>query len=401
MEKLIVQPAYLWAFETNRWQITLLKKQIPQPQPIYDIFFSKKERIDLLRKANLSVILAKKLVGNIGNSQKHALQILSRQHYFDKKEIKCCSTIKIDTYCFSVVVFHPTDPSPCIATGSGDGKINFWSISENSFSKKPIVTLKAHRDMITAIVFHPFAPIFVSSSNDNTLKLWRIPDLVCLQTLKHTNSVESIAFNNSGTILASSSYDYTTKLWKLSEDYSSFTCFATLPDNLWNNSVSFHPTAPIVAISCTTSIKLWRISSDESSATCIANLSEHNTNIYTVAFHPKLPILATGSCDKTIKLWRILGEKQSDKCLTTLVGHQHIINAITFHPTALIMASGSFDTTVKLWRLSPNFSSGTCIASFQLNDRNSRPYPITSIAFHPKDLSFATSCDDGTVRLWK
>ena len=41
-----------------------------------------------------------------------------------------------------------------------------------------------------------------------------------------------------------------------------------------------------------------------SSATCVATLKEHSDYVYSVAFHPTAPLLATGSFDKTVRLWR-------------------------------------------------------------------------------------------------
>ena len=37
---------------------------------------------------------------------------------------------------------------------------------------------------------------------------------------------------------------------------------------------------------------------------CVATLAWHSCPVYSVAFHPTAPLLATGSYDKTAKLWR-------------------------------------------------------------------------------------------------
>ena len=42
-----------------------------------------------------------------------------------------------------------------------------------------------------------------------------------------------------------------------------------------------------------------------SPATCVINLKSHAHTVYSVAFHPTIPILATCSCDETVKLWRL------------------------------------------------------------------------------------------------
>ena len=42
----------------------------------------------------------------------------------------------------------------------------------------------------------------------------------------------------------------------------------------------------------------------DSDATCVSTLQGHSGFIYSVAFHPSAPYLATGSWDDTAKLWR-------------------------------------------------------------------------------------------------
>ena len=40
------------------------------------------------------------------------------------------------------------------------------------------------------------------------------------------------------------------------------------------------------------------------SATCVATLEGHSNSVYSVAFHPTAPLLATGSSYYTVRLWR-------------------------------------------------------------------------------------------------
>jgi WD40 repeat protein len=116
--------------------------------------------------------------------------------------------------------------------------------------------------------------------------------------------------------LATGSGDKTAKLWRFSPDGSTATCVATLKGHSdWVRSVAFHPTAPLLATgSLDKTAKLWRFSPDGSTATCVATLAEHSGmaghsgssiyGVYSVAFHPTAPLLATGSLDYTAKLWR-------------------------------------------------------------------------------------------------
>ena len=42
-----------------------------------------------------------------------------------------------------------------------------------------------------------------------------------------------------------------------------------------------------------------------SSATCVATLAGHSDSVYTLAFHPTAPLLATGSHDEIVRLWQL------------------------------------------------------------------------------------------------
>ena len=43
--------------------------------------------------------------------------------------------------------------------------------------------------------------------------------------------------------------------------------------------------------------------SDYQTKTCIQTLEGHTENVTSVLFHPKLPILLTGSEDGTVRIW--------------------------------------------------------------------------------------------------
>jgi WD40 repeat protein len=161
-------------------------------------------------------------------------------------------------------------------------------------------------------------------------------------------------------------------------------------------SVAFHPTAPLLATcSADKTAKLWRFSPDGSKATCVATLAGHSDFVYSVAFHPTAPLLATGSRDDTVKLWLLSSDNSSATCVATLEGHINSVLSIAFHKTAPLLATGSVDKTTKLWRLSANLSAATCVATLQ--GHNSW---VRSVAFHPTALLLATGSQDKTIKLW-
>ena len=86
-----------------------------------------------------------------------------------------------------------------------------------------------------------------------------------------------------------------------------------------------------------------------SSATCVATLAGHSSYVYSVAFHPTAPLLATGSWDKTAKLWRFSPDGSAATCVATLK-HYHYVRTVVFNPTGkkLVTASAKY---IKEWEM--------------------------------------------------
>jgi WD40 repeat protein len=314
------------------------------------------------------------------------------------------------------VAFHPT--ANLLATGSKDGTAKLWRFSPDGSSATCVATLEGHGSRVHSVAFHPTANLLATgSSNDNTAKLWQFsPDgsmATCVATLEgHESSVYSVAFHPTANLLATGgSYDNTAKLWQFSPDGSaannmSARCVATLEGHRESvKSVAFHPTANLLATgSDDNTAKLWRFSPDGSTATCIANLG-NRSSVNSVAFHPTANLLATGSDNETAKLWSFLPDGSAEnnlsaRCVATLEGGMSYVFSVAFHPRANLLATGSSNGTTKLLRFSPDGSaatnmSATCVATLEEGIR----YAVYSVAFHPTANLFATGSGDYTAKL--
>ena len=159
-------------------------------------------------------------------------------------------------------------------------------------------------------------------------------------------------------------------------------------------SVAFHPSLPfMVTGSCDNTAILSLLSPDGLSATRVETLKGHWGNISCVAFHPTAPLLATGSFDRTIRLWKIGPDGSPATCVATLLIHDSVLS-VAFHPTAPLLATGSADNTAKLWRLSADNSSATCVATLKGHSDE-----VRSVAFHPTAPLLATGSSSGRVKV--
>jgi WD40 repeat protein len=188
------------------------------------------------------------------------------------------------------------------------------------------------------------------------------PNLIRMTTVEmYSNRLWSVAFHFKPSFLATSFTDSTVKLWRFSFDDSVATCVETL--RMQAASIAFHPTLSLLA---TGSLK--NTDGTVSGMTCVTMHDEHDGCVRCIVFHPTLPFLATGSDDNTAKLWRYSPNnlELGITCVATMAEHTDIIWSIAFHSSLPFLATGSHDNNAKLWRFSPDDSAScaTCWATF-------------------------------------
>jgi WD40 repeat protein len=341
------------------------------------------------------------------------------------------------------VAFHPK--LPLLATASVEDTAKLWRFSADGSTTTCVATLEeehGHSNDVISVAFHPKLPLLATGSKDDTAKLWSFnPDgsednnmsATCVATLGrenhgHSYYVTSVAFHPELPLIATGCTDYTAELWSFNPNgleigNMSATCVETLggwglPDTHrdWVNSVAFHPVLPLLATgSHDRTAKLWRFDSDglaedNMSATCVATLegdSGHSDIVNSVAFHPTLPLLATGSDDSSAKLWRFdpdgsARDNMSATCVATLIGHDiYVVISVAFHPLLPLLATCSADGTAKLWRFNPHGSARDNMSATCVDTLRGHSNIVTSVAFHPKLSLLATGSFDNTAKLWR
>jgi WD40 repeat protein len=162
-------------------------------------------------------------------------------------------------------------------------------------------------------------------------------------------------------------------------------------------SVAFHPQLQLMATgSHDKTAKLWLLDMSSRSITHTATLQGHSDWVWCVTFHSRLPLLATSSRDNTAKLW-VISDDCTATCSATLRGHSSWVCCVVFHATLPFLATGSNDGHAKLWMLEQDSAGtygATCTGSVYAHSSI-----VISVAFHPV-LSLLATGGDNNAKIW-
>jgi WD40 repeat protein len=303
----------------------------------------------------------------------------------------------------TAVAFSPD--GQILALGSPDGNVRLWRVSDGSLAG----TLAGHADAVSSVAFSPDGQTLASGSWDNSVRLWRVADGSLLLTRELSpprdaeyqgwlGNVNSVAFSPDGQTLAAGLNDETVRLWRL-PDGSPLRTLEVSPqgDDSWRgcvNSVAFSPDGQTLASGSNdgTAI-LWRVADGVLLHTMpdVEGSWAPTGSVKSVAFSPDGQTLASGSDDGAVRLWRT-----SDGSLARTLKRERDpvsqVNAVAFSPDGQTLASGSTEVTVRLWQVSDGRLARTLAG---------HPWSISAVAFSPVGQMLASTSGDGTVRLWQ
>ncbi|XP_009417029.2 protein JINGUBANG-like [Musa acuminata AAA Group] len=288
-----------------------------------------------------------------------------------------------------------------IFTGHQDGKIRIWKTSsknpavhrrvgtlprlkdllKSSINPSNYVEVRRHRnvvwlrhfDAVSCLSLDEEAGILYSGSWDKTVKVWRISDSKCLESIKaHDDAVNAVATGFGG-LLFTGSADGTAKVWRREAAGKGGATRHVLVQMLLRQesavtSVAMSEAAGVVYCgSSDGTVNYWRWQGWWRQLEHGGKLRGHRMAVLCLAAAGRLVV--SGSADKTLCVWRreaTGGDGWDHTKLAVLAGHQGPIKCLAVEEEddsqggAVIAApggpryvvySGSLDKSVKVWRV--------------------------------------------------
>ncbi|CAN8327494.1 unnamed protein product [Cochlearia groenlandica] len=288
-----------------------------------------------------------------------------------------------------------------IFTGHQDGKIRIWKVSKSKPGKhKRVGTLPTfksmvkssvnpkhfmelrrkrnsvktkHNDAVSSLSLDVELGLLYSSSWDKTIKVWRISDSKCLESIQaHDDAINSVMYGFVDLVFTGSA-DGTVKVWKremhgkgtrhllvqiLLEQENAVTALAVQPKSL--------------IVYCGSSDGLVNYWERSKRIFVGGTLKGHKSAVLCLSVAGNL--LLSGSADKNICVWRRDPIDGSHQCLSVLTGHMGPVKCLAVEEERAyrkgakasstaegdrkwIIYSGSLDKSVKVWRVSEKMAT--------------------------------------------
>ncbi len=256
-----------------------------------------------------------------------------------------------------------------LATTSNGSVVNVRDIE----SGKVVKSYEGHTALAYWVDFSPDGKNLLSSSGDNTARIWDLKTAEVKHVLTHPATVLAAVYSPDGKKVATACFDRQLRLFET----ASGELLATLVGH--ENpltAVTFSPDGSrVVSGDYVGTIRLWDAAAHESLAAAAEDktvklwdmesrkvrttLSGHTEGVWCLAFSPSGKTLVTAGADKLIKVWDVAPGKEVAKEVATLaagkemtveVGHSAPIPSLAFAPDGSHLLSASLDKSVKVWR---------------------------------------------------
>lgn len=209
-----------------------------------------------------------------------------------------------------------------------------------------------HADAVSAVA--AAGGLLYSVSWDKTLKIWRLSDLRCVESVAaHDDAVNSVAVGPDGTVYTGSA-DRKIKVWARGSGGRRHELVATLErhKSAVNALAVSGDGAVLYSGACDRSILVWEREESANFMICSGALRGHVRAIMCLST-VGIELLVSGSTDRTVRIWRRGGIGEGYGCLCVLEGHMSGVRSLVAErdEEGYRVCSASVDGEVRVWRV--------------------------------------------------
>ncbi|ORZ09387.1 WD40-repeat-containing domain protein, partial [Lobosporangium transversale] len=224
-----------------------------------------------------------------------------------------------------------------MVTADHHGFIKYWQINMN-----PLKIFQGHKEAIRDLSFSPSDARFATCSDDGTIKIWNFHEGIEERTLTgHGWDVKCVDWHPQKSLLASGSKDNLVKLWDPKSGRALTTLHGhknTILGLQWNRNGNWLATAARDQL-----VKIYDIRMMKD----LQTFRGHKKEVCSVAWHPQHEsLLATGGSEGSIMFW-IMGQSEPSGIMEN--AHDSNVWSLDWHPVGHILVSGSNDHTTRFW----------------------------------------------------
>jgi Prp8 binding protein len=246
----------------------------------------------------------------------------------------------------AVLETHWLADGETIVSCSADKTVRAW----DALTGEETAKLSEHRAIVNSC--SPLlrgSPLVVTGSDDGTVRLWDMRSRRSVRQFSEKFPVTSVAFSAAGDQIFTGGVENVVRAWDLRTDEAAFTMkgHSDTITGMKLNPAGTH----LLTNAMDNTLRSWDVRPYAPEERCVKVFTGHKhgfeKNLLRCDWSPDGSMVTAGSSDQMTYIWDGL----TSEIKYALPGHKGSVNEVVFHPKEPIIASGSSDKTIFLGEL--------------------------------------------------